>query len=91
MQEILSKTVDPNTPLKGQEFYELRLFEEPNELGTRHCVRQIHAQWSDLNADVLWEAEVADCFWILDEAKKRYAERRLALAEKGFIYSDMDW
>jgi hypothetical protein len=27
MQEILSKTVDPNAPLQGQEFYELRLLE----------------------------------------------------------------
>jgi len=53
MQEILSKTVDPNVPLQGQEYYEMRLFEEANELGTRHCVRQTHAQWSDKNRDVL--------------------------------------
>lgn len=90
MQEVLSKTDDPNAPLQGQEFYELRLFEEPNQLGNRHCVRQTHAMWSDLSRDVLWEGEEVDYFWILDEAKKRYAERRLALAEKGFIYSDMD-
>jgi hypothetical protein len=38
----------------------------------------------------LWEGEEVDYFWILDEAKERYAERRLALVEKGFIYSDMD-
>jgi hypothetical protein len=91
MQEILSKTIDPNAPLQGQEFYELRLFEEPNQLGTRHYVRQTHAMWSDLNWDVLWEGEEVDYFLILDEAKRRYAERRLALAAKGFIYSDMDW
>jgi hypothetical protein len=91
MQEILSKTVDPNVPLQGQEFYEMRLFEEPNQLGTRHCVRQIHAAWSDKNHDVIWDSEEADYFWILDEAKKRYAERKSALAKMGFIYSDMDW
>jgi hypothetical protein len=34
VQEILSKTADPNALLQGDEFYELRLFEEPNELGT---------------------------------------------------------
>ncbi len=90
MQEILSKTIDPDAPLQGQEFYELRLMEEPNELGTRHYVRQTHAQWSDKNWDVVWESEELDYFWILDETKKRYAERRLALAERGFIYSDMD-
>jgi hypothetical protein len=63
---------------------------EPDQLGTRHCVRQTHAKWSDKNSDVLWEGEEVDYFWILDEAKERYAERRLALVEKGFIYSDMD-
>jgi hypothetical protein len=31
-----------------------------------------------------------DHFWSLEEAKRRYAERRQALALKGFIYSDMD-
>jgi hypothetical protein len=90
MQEVLSKTVDPNLPLQGQEFYSLRLFEESNELGTRHCVRQIHAQWSDQHGDVIWEGEELDHFWILEEARKRYAERRKALAEKGFNYSDMN-
>jgi hypothetical protein len=29
MQEVLSMTVDPNAPPRGQEFYDLRLFEEP--------------------------------------------------------------
>jgi hypothetical protein len=91
MQEFLSRTDDPEAPLQGQEFYELRLYEEPNELGTRHCVLQIHAVWIDRNHDVNWESEEVDYFWILDEAKKRYAARRTALALQGFIYSDMDW
>jgi hypothetical protein len=90
MQEILSKTIDPDAPLLGQEFYQLRLFEEINPLGTRHCVLQIHAVWKDAIRGALWESEELDYFWILDEAKKRYAERRLILKEKGFIYSDMD-
>src|ERR1700723_1836581 len=91
MQEILSKTIDPNAPLQGQEFYELRLFEEPNELGTRHCVGQTHAEWSEIDRQVMFDGEEFDYFWILEEAKKRYAERRSALALEGFIYSDMDW
>jgi hypothetical protein len=91
MQEILSKTVDPNAPLQGQEFYELRLFEEPNELGTRHGVLQIHAVWSDANQDVVWGSEEMDYFWILDEAKQRYTQRKAVLAVMGFVYSDLDW
>jgi hypothetical protein len=91
MQEVLSKTIDPKAPLQGQEFYELRLFEEGNPLGTRHGVLQIHAVCKDAIRGAMWESEEVDYFWIRDEAKKRYTERRLALADKGFIYSDMDW
>jgi hypothetical protein len=38
----------------------------------------------------MWNQEEVEHFWILNEAKRRYAERRLALAERGFFYSDMD-
>jgi|HubBroStandDraft_1064217.scaffolds.fasta_scaffold144859_1 hypothetical protein len=91
MQEVLSKTDNPRAPLQGQEFYELSLLDETNDLGTRYCVRQAHAEWSEIDGQVMWDQEEVDRFWILDEAKGRYAERRLALAEKGFIYSDMDF
>jgi hypothetical protein len=90
MQEVLSKTNDPKAPLRGQEFYELSLLDEANELGTRYCVRQAHAQWDDKDGQVMWDQEEVDHLWILTEAKQRYAERRLALSKRGFIYSDMD-
>lgn len=90
MQEVLSKTVDPKTPLEKTEFYELSLLDEANELGTRHVVKQWHAEWSEIDKQFIWDQEEVDYFWILNEAKQRYAERRLALAENGFIYSDMD-
>jgi hypothetical protein len=37
-----------------------------------------------------WDDVHVEAFATLDEAKMRYAERRLALAQKGFIDSDMD-
>jgi len=40
MEEMPSKTADPKVPLGEQEFYELSLSDEANELGTRYCVRQ---------------------------------------------------
>lgn len=89
MQEVLSRTIDPDAPLLGQEFYYLRLLEEDNPLGTRHVVLQIHAVCNDAVRGPLWESEEVEHFRIVDEAKKRYAERKLALVEKGFIYSDM--
>jgi hypothetical protein len=90
MQEVLSRTDIPKAPLSEQEFYELSLLDEANELGTRYCVRQAHAEWSEIDGQIMWDQEEVDYFWILNEAKQRYAERKRALAEKGFIYSDMD-
>lgn len=90
MQEVLSKVDDPIIPLTEQEFFQLSLFDVANETGIRYCVRQAHAEWSVVDGQIIWDQEENDYFWILDEAKRRYAERRLALANKGFIYSDMD-
>jgi hypothetical protein len=91
MQEILSRTSDSKAPLEEQEFFELSLLDVNNDLGTRYCVRQAHAQWSEIDRAIMWDHEEVDNFWLLSEAKRRYAELRLALGEKGFIYSDMDW
>ncbi len=88
MQEVLSKA-EGKIPLKEQEFYELKLQDVIAKLGTRYCVRQAHAEWSEIDGQITWDSEESD-YWILEEAKKRYAERRKALVEKGFIYSDMD-
>jgi hypothetical protein len=61
MQEVLSKTDDPNVPLQEQEFYELRLDDlgflfRPglvNSLGivarNRFIVRECHAAWSEID------------------------------------------
>jgi hypothetical protein len=38
----------------------------------------------------MWDQEETDHFRILTAAKQRYEERRLALTEMGFIYSDRD-
>ena len=43
-----------------------------------------------MDGQIMWDGQEDDHFWILDEAKRRYAERRLALNEKGFAHSDMD-
>jgi hypothetical protein len=90
MEEVLSKAVDPKTPLKEQEYYVLSLLDEANDLGTRHCIRQARIAWNEFYGNLVSSEDEIEYFWILAEAKQRYDERRLALAEKGFIYSDMD-
>jgi hypothetical protein len=88
MQEVLSKTVDSKTHLEELEFYELSLLYEANELGTRHVVGQWHGVWSEIDGQIMWDQGEVEYFWILAEACKRYAGRKVALAEKGFIHSD---
>jgi hypothetical protein len=90
MQEVLSKTDDSNAPLLGQEFYELCLYDSNSAGGHVICVREAHARWDEANGKIAWDGERIKAFATLEEAKEQYAERRLFLAQKGFIYSDMD-
>jgi len=47
--------------------------------------------WVEVDGQFMWNQEEVEYFWILSKAKQRYAERRRALAKRGFIYSDMDF
>jgi hypothetical protein len=67
MEEVLSKTDNAKTPLKEQEFYEMNLLDEANDLGTRYCVRQAHAGWSEIDGQIMWDQEEADHFWLLSD------------------------
>ena len=90
MQEVLTKTIDLSIPLRDQEFFELGLLDEANDLGTRHYVRQVHFAWNETDGDVMPDSEEVEYFWILGEAIARYAQRRDALEMKGYKCSDMD-
>jgi hypothetical protein len=50
-------------------------------------VRQAHAAWSEIDGQVMWDEEEEESFWILSEAKRRYAKRKHILKERGFIES----
>ena len=102
MQEVLSKTTDPNVPLQEQEYFELSL----DDLGTpfqsrfsvslgvvarhRFIVWEAHAAWSEIDRDTMWEGYEHDECSTLEKAERRYEERRAAIVKKGFIYSDME-
>lgn len=85
MQELLLRTPHPHNPLRDQEIFELTLLDIPNQLGTRYCVRLAHAEWVEVDGQVMWDRLESEYFSIQAQAQQRYAERRLALAEKGFI------
>ena len=90
MQEVLSRTDDPEIPLRDQEFYELRLDDSDDIWKPGYFVKQAHAQWSEIDQQIMWDGFDFEQCATLEKAKERYAARRLALAEEGFIYSDMD-
>ena len=102
MQEVFSKTADPNVPLQEQECFELRLddFGIPfraqfiGSMGAivrhRFIVREAHAAWSEIDHNVMWDRFEHDECSTRHEAELRYAIRRDAIVDKGFMYSDME-
>jgi hypothetical protein len=87
MQELLWKTDDPKAPLRKLEFYQLRL----DDLTDSHYrVVQLYGAWHDLTGRIVWDKVETDSLETIHQARARYAERRLALVERGFIYSDLD-
>jgi hypothetical protein len=87
MQEVFSRSDDPKTPPREQEFYELRLFDSESAGNPIYCVREAHAQWSDKDGQIMWDNEQVHVLVTLESAKKRYAKLRLALVQRGFIVS----
>ena len=94
MQEVFSKTADPNVSLQEREYFELRLDDLTYGLGVavrhRFLVRESHAAWSEIDRNVMWDGYEHDECSSLHDAELRYAIRREAIVDKGFIYSDLE-
>jgi hypothetical protein len=90
MQELLSKADNAGVSPSGQEFFELRLYDSSSAGEPVFCVREARAAWNDARQDFAWDKPRIEVFAILEEARERYAERRLALTQQGFVNSDMD-
>ena len=97
MQELLSKTDDPKPPIHDSDFYELRLIiyelrSSVSDFAAKpiFCVRKAHARWDDADKAIAWDIPDIWAFGNIQEAKDWYQGQRLALVERGFIYSNMD-
>ncbi len=97
MQEVLSRTKDCNELSPGTEFYDLQLDdcemrESDSDFAPSRAfrVKQACARWDDLEKTIVWDVPEWWIFRTLEEAEARYQIQRLALAERGFVYSDMD-
>jgi hypothetical protein len=90
MQEVLRKTDDRSAPLKEQEYYELRLKNSDNIQRPGYTVMQFHAKWSEIDRQIMWDDFQVDQCLTIGYARVKYDLRRQALAQKGFIYSDIE-
>jgi hypothetical protein len=90
MQEVFPRIERPSLSLHDQEFYELRLYEPEDTWYEAHMIMQSRATWSEPDGQFMWDEIETERFASLDEARRRYAARRLALAESGFVVFDMD-
>jgi hypothetical protein len=91
LQEVLSKPGAETLPLAEQEFYELSIEESDDIWRPRFIVKQTHAQWSEIDGQVMWEEPEWERWPTLKKAKEKCEEWRKALAAKGFTRSDLDF
>ena len=91
LQEVLSKPGAETLPLAEQEFYELCIEESDDVFRPGFIVQQTHAQWSEIDRQVMWEEPEWERWPTLQKAKDRCEEWRKALAAKGFTQSDLDF
>ena len=89
MQELLYR-VDPNIPQQVREYYELSLEVSQDLWVPGYIVRQSHAQEGNADAEVTWDEVETENFRTLKAAEEVYERRRLALAGRGFTFSNMD-
>jgi hypothetical protein len=90
MQELLSRMDNLKATLSEQEVYELRLDDSDDVRRPGYIVKQAHAQWSEVDGQVMWDDFQSEQWPTLAKAKERYEARRRSLAEQGFTCSDMD-
>src|ERR1035438_5929417 len=84
LQEVLSKPGADNAPLAEQEFYELCIEESNDVFRPGFIVKKAHAQWVEIDGQVMWEDPEWERWPTLQKAKERCEEWRKALAAKGF-------
>jgi hypothetical protein len=90
IREVLTQADDPNVPLPEREGHELHLYDSTSEGEPAYCVRDVLCRWDDERKSVVRDEAPIETFMTLEEAKKCYFERRLALAQQGFVHSDID-
>ena len=90
-QEVLFKPGYEELPRSEWAFYEL-CFEKSDDIRRPGFIlKQTHAQWIEIDRQVMWEEPEWERWPTLKKAKERCEEWRKALAAKGFVHSDMEF
>lgn len=54
-------------------------------------IKQVRVRWDDAAKVLILDVPDIWLFQTIQEAQIKYQDLKLALAKRGFIYSDMDW
>jgi hypothetical protein len=91
IQEVLSRLGESDKPINEQEYRTLELLDWTDSWQPGFVVQQSCGRWSEIDRQFMFEhMEMERCPLLID-AEERYESRRLALVEKGFIHSDMEF
>lgn len=90
LQEVISKPGAESLPLAEQEFFEFCIEESDDIWRPGFVVKQTHAQWSEIDRQVMWDEPECELWPTLMKAEKVCEGWRKALAAKGFTLSDLE-
>ncbi|HKF46451.1 MAG TPA: hypothetical protein VKB38_03780 [Terracidiphilus sp.] len=90
MQEILARPGSQSAPVHEQEFFELCIEESDDVFRPGFLVKQTHAEWSEIDGQVMFEEPKWERWPTLKKAEALYEAWRKALVDLGFSQSDMD-
>jgi hypothetical protein len=90
MVEILWKSDASQRILPEREFFELRFVDLGVKSNPRFVVREIHGAWSRSDQRIKWNGYQDESCWSPDEALRRFAARRAAIAARGFNRSNLE-
>jgi hypothetical protein len=91
MQEVLSRPGESDKPLSEQEYWILELLDFTDSYQPGFVVQQSCGRWSEIDRQFMFEGIETEQQPLLIDAEERYEVRRLALVQKGFVHSDMDF
>jgi hypothetical protein len=90
MQEALSRPRESDKSLDEQEYWVLKIFDRTESYLTGFVVQQSCGRWSEVDRQFMFEQIETERWPLLLDAETRYEARRLVLAKRGFVHSDMD-